>query len=205
MSATWAFDDNPRAGHPLLPGASPAAIRAGLLPEDRQRFDTAYETALVQAKSSLDLTELFRTLEHWRRLALLQSNPVDYQRVVRRTAEALTGQPTPPDEPLAVTRERAGLQACTASTQTTTLSTRSPPCLASRWAPTPSWERSAVEPQSLLQHGADGVEAGSGQPPGLDQVLAVAELLLEPQPPLGLCCPHSPPGLDTSHDRDTDS
>lgn len=109
MSATWAFDESPRAGHPLLPGASPAAIRAGLLPEDRARFDSAYETALGQARDSLDLTDLFRTLEHWRRLALLQSNPADYQRVVRRAAEAQTGQQTPPGEPLNITRERAGL------------------------------------------------------------------------------------------------
>ena len=93
----------------MLPGASPAAIRAGLLPEDRERFDAAYGAALGQARDTLELTELFRTLEHWRRLALLQSNPVDYRRVVRRAAEALTGEEIPPDEPLNVTRERVGL------------------------------------------------------------------------------------------------
>lgn len=109
VSATWAFDETPRAGHPLLPGASPAAIRTGLLPEDRERFDIAYDAALGQARQSLDLTELFRTLEHWRRLALLQSNPADYRRVVRRAAQAMTGQEIPADEPLSVTRTRAGL------------------------------------------------------------------------------------------------
>jgi flavin-binding protein dodecin len=109
MSATWAYDEAPRSGHPLLPGASPAAIRAALLPEDRERFDAAYEEALAQARESLDLTELFKRLEHWRRVALLQSNPTDYRRVVRRTAEVLTGQPVPDDEPLEVTRARAGL------------------------------------------------------------------------------------------------
>jgi len=79
------------------------------LPEDRERFDDAYEQALAQARHSLDLTELFKTLEHWRRLALLQSNPADFRRVVRRAAEALTGEEIPADEPLGVTRARVGL------------------------------------------------------------------------------------------------
>jgi hypothetical protein len=105
----WAYDENPRSGHPLLPGASPAAIRAGLLPADRERFDAAYAEALAQARESLDLTELFRCLEHWRGVALLQSYPADYWQVVRRVAEALTGRPAPDDEPLEVTRARAGL------------------------------------------------------------------------------------------------
>ena len=44
---------------PLLPGASPAAIRDGLLPSDRGRFDEAYEAALLESRRSLDLTDLF--------------------------------------------------------------------------------------------------------------------------------------------------
>ncbi|MGH3794934.1 MAG: DUF6247 family protein [Pseudonocardiaceae bacterium] len=109
MTATWAYDEQPRNGHPLLPGAAPHHIRAALLPEDRVAFDGAYEVALVEARTSLDLTELFKTLEHWRRLALLQSRPGEYRRVVHRAAELLTGTSVPPDEPLAVTRARAGL------------------------------------------------------------------------------------------------
>lgn len=89
------------AGHPLRPGASPQAIRAALLPEDRGDFDAAYEAALAAAKTSLDLTELFSTLEHWRRVAALQADREDYRRVVRRAAELLTGQPVAEDEPLA--------------------------------------------------------------------------------------------------------
>lgn len=109
VTATWAYDEQPRNGHPLLPGAAPHDIRAGLMHEDRAAFDAAYEAALAEARTSLDLTELFKTLEHWRRLALLQSHPAEYQRVVRRAAELLTGEGLPPDEPLAVTRARAGL------------------------------------------------------------------------------------------------
>jgi hypothetical protein len=76
---------------------------------DRIRFDAAYEVALAESRESLDLPGLFRMLEHWRRVAVLQSDPEGYRRVVRRAAEALTGEEIPADEPLEVTRARAGL------------------------------------------------------------------------------------------------
>lgn len=109
MSATYAYDDRPGGGHPLLPGASPAAIRGALLTPDRHAFDAAYNAALAEARQSLDLGELFTTLEHWRRLAVLQSDPDGYRRMVRRAAETLTGEPVPADEALDRTRARAGL------------------------------------------------------------------------------------------------
>lgn len=109
MTATYAYDEQPAVGHPLRPGATPAAIREALLSSDRQRFDVAFEAALAQARRSLDLTELFKTLEHWRRVAVLQSRPGDYRRAVRRAAELLTGAPSPDDEPLEVTRAKAGM------------------------------------------------------------------------------------------------
>lgn len=96
-------------GHPLAPGASPAAIRVALLPADQTLFDAAYDAALGDARSSRDLTGLFRMLEHWRGLAALQSDPDAFRRVVRRAAEALTGRPSPEDEPLDVTRRKAGM------------------------------------------------------------------------------------------------
>lgn len=109
MTATYAYDEQPSSGHPLRPGASPHNIRAALLPEDRATFDTAYERALAEARTSLDLTELFKTLEHWRRTALIQRDPREFRRVVRRAAELLTGEAVPVDEPLAVTRAKAGM------------------------------------------------------------------------------------------------
>lgn len=109
MTATWSYDEQPRSGDPLLPGAAPGAIREALLPEDRAEFDSAYEQALGAARESMDLTELFRRLEHWRRVALLQRDRDGYRSLVRRAAERLTGAPVPEDEPLAETRARAGL------------------------------------------------------------------------------------------------
>ena len=109
MTALWSFDEQPRTGDPLRPGAAPAAIRDALLPEDRAEFDTAYQRALANARDELDLTDLFRCLEHWRRLALLQREPDRFGSIVRRAAERLTGEPVPDDEPLSRTRRRAGL------------------------------------------------------------------------------------------------
>lgn len=85
------------------------AILEALLPEDRAAFDAAYAGALAVARDSLELTELFRCLERWRRLAVLQRDPQRFASVARRAAERLTGEPVPADEPLAQTRRRAGL------------------------------------------------------------------------------------------------
>jgi hypothetical protein len=109
MAATYAYDETPRQGHPLLPGAAPHAIRSNLLPDDRSRFDVEYERALTAARESLDLTDLFKTLEHWRRLAVLQSDPTRFRRIARRAAELRTGEASPDDESLAVTRTKAGM------------------------------------------------------------------------------------------------
>ena len=109
VTALWSFDEQPRTGDPLLPGATPAAIRNALLPEDQAQFDTAYQRALITAREDMDLTELFRCLEHWRRVALLQRDPARFASIVRRAAERLTGEPVPADEPLALTRRHVGL------------------------------------------------------------------------------------------------
>lgn len=109
MSATYAYDERPSSGHPLRRGASPGAIRAALLPVERATFDVAYEAALAESRESLDLTGLFKMLEHWRRVAVLQSDPEGYRRVVRRAAQALTGEEVAADEPLEVTRAKAGM------------------------------------------------------------------------------------------------
>jgi hypothetical protein len=109
MTAQWSFDDRPRSEDPLGQGATPAAIRAALLPGDARAFDEAYAAALAAARETLDLTELFACLEHWRRVALLQRDPSRFASIARRAAERLTGRPVPADEPLAETRRRVGI------------------------------------------------------------------------------------------------
>jgi Family of unknown function (DUF6247) len=109
VSATYAYDEQPAGGNPLRSGASPASIRAALLGGDRAGFDAAYEAALVESRESLDLTGLFKTLERWRRLAVLQRDLEAYRRMVRRVAQTLTGQESPVDEPLEITRSKAGM------------------------------------------------------------------------------------------------
>ncbi len=95
--------------HPLAYGASPSHIRDALLPEDRGAFDAAYAAALDEAREALELTALFETLERWRRIAALQADRDNFRRVARRVAELRTGEPVPEDEPLPVTRAKAGL------------------------------------------------------------------------------------------------
>ncbi|MQA12141.1 MAG: hypothetical protein GEU98_27130 [Pseudonocardiaceae bacterium] len=47
--------------------------------------------------------------KQWRRIAALQADPDNFRRVARRAAELRTGEPSPADEPLSVTRTKAGL------------------------------------------------------------------------------------------------
>jgi hypothetical protein len=50
----------------------PAAIRAGLSPQDRELFDAEYAVALEAARPpAYDITGLLGTLERWRRVVLL--------------------------------------------------------------------------------------------------------------------------------------
>jgi len=108
MAATYSVDDQPAGENDSLqPGASPRAIRAALLAEDRERFDEEYSAALTEARTALDLAGLFRTLEHWRGVATMQADPERFARTARRAAEVLTGRPSPADEPLEVTRAKA--------------------------------------------------------------------------------------------------
>ncbi|MQA26807.1 MAG: hypothetical protein GEU94_15395 [Micromonosporaceae bacterium] len=102
--------DAPRPGaHSLAPGAAPYAIRSALLESDRPAFDAAYAAALETARQRLELTELFDMLEQWRRVAVLHSDRDNFRAVARRTAELVTGDPVPADEPLETTRAKAGL------------------------------------------------------------------------------------------------
>jgi hypothetical protein len=108
VTATPATAPDPEARDALAPGAQPAAIASALLPDDRARFLASYERELSRAQSSLDLTALHDTVEQWRGRAAMQSRPEQYRQGLRRAAELITGQPSPDDEPLEVTRAKAG-------------------------------------------------------------------------------------------------
>ncbi|MEU6152869.1 DUF6247 family protein [Actinosynnema sp. NPDC047251] len=76
---------------------SPEAIRAALLPEQVEEFDTAYDAALVAAKHTLRLDELHRVLRVWRRMAFLAGqDPEAHRRMLATAAEVeRTGHPRP--------------------------------------------------------------------------------------------------------------
>ncbi|MEJ2860635.1 DUF6247 family protein [Actinomycetospora flava] len=109
MAAMYSVEQEPVDRHPLARGASPEAIREALLPEDRVRFDSAFDAALDELRRHRDLTVLFDMLEHWRRIAIVQSDRGRFTALARRVAEQVTGEASPADEPLAVTREKAGI------------------------------------------------------------------------------------------------
>jgi hypothetical protein len=108
MSAA-AHDDQGAPPHPLIRGASPAVVRQWRLPHDAERFVAEYQSALDEARSSLDLEGVLDVVERWRRIAILQTDPPAYRRTVRRAAELATGEPSPEDEQLDVTSAKAGL------------------------------------------------------------------------------------------------
>ena len=105
-TAAARYDPEP---HPLALGASPAVIRQWLLPEDAARFVAAYEAALDDTRASLDLGTVHDVVEHWRGIAILQTDPTAYRRTMRRAAELAMGEPSPDDEPLEITTSKAGL------------------------------------------------------------------------------------------------
>ncbi|MCD2186630.1 DUF6247 family protein [Actinomycetospora soli] len=106
---TTSTSPRPERRGSLARGASPASIRAALLPEDKTVFDAAYEDALERARRDYDLAALHDTLENWRRQAIAQSDPEAFRLMVRRAAAFFSGEPVPSDEPFAVTRAKAGM------------------------------------------------------------------------------------------------
>lgn len=96
------------ATRPPFAGASPAQIRAGLVPEERPRFDHEYRRALESAAETFSLDELDATLKAWRRIAWLCTDPDRYRQMWRRAASTATEQAVPDDEELSATQARLG-------------------------------------------------------------------------------------------------
>lgn len=102
-------DGRRRVPEELLTGASPKTIATYLFDEDRERFRAQYEAALDEARRSYELAGVQRVVEHWRRVAALQSDPDGFREAVRLLAELETGEATPLGEPFTVTRRKAGM------------------------------------------------------------------------------------------------
>src|SRR5581483_4202693 len=73
MTAAAAHPPEPGSGRPPFADASPARVRAALIPEDVVEFDRQWRAVMAAATESLDLSEVHRTLESWRRVAWLTS------------------------------------------------------------------------------------------------------------------------------------
>lgn len=93
---------------PPFTDASPAEIRAALIPEEQPRFDRDYHHALDVAARTFSLDELAAPLESWRHIAWLCNNPDRYRKMWRRAATLYTQERIPEEETLPVTKARLG-------------------------------------------------------------------------------------------------
>lgn len=110
MSAALAGSP-PNPKRPPFADATPAQVRAALIPEEADEFDHQWRTVMATATATLDLTDVLATLESWRRIAWMTTanGPDAHRRMYRRAAAALTGHDIPTDEPLPLTKARLGL------------------------------------------------------------------------------------------------
>jgi hypothetical protein len=100
---------------PPSASVSPAEVRAGLVPEDQAEFDRDWHEACDQAAETYDLAPIHRTVESYRRRALLvsQLGPDGYRKLLAEADRRLrTGERAPGAVPLdqvkALIAERLG-------------------------------------------------------------------------------------------------
>ncbi len=110
---TAAATPEPRRGRngPPFADASPADVRAALIPEEAAEFERDWREVMARAAETLDLTEVLETLESWRLVAQLTAatGAEQHRAMYRRAAVRLTGEDVPVTEPLARTKARLGL------------------------------------------------------------------------------------------------
>lgn len=110
---TVAAASGPRYGRngPSFADASPAEVRAALIPEEAEEFDLQWHAVMAKATETLDLSEVLETLESWRRVArLTAANGAEAHRsMYRRAAGTLTGEDIPADESLPRIKARLDL------------------------------------------------------------------------------------------------
>lgn len=95
---TAAPEVQPEPSGPPFADASPAQVRAALVPEDVVRFDRQWRAAMATATETLDLTAVHELLDSWRRVAWLTaaSGPDGYRRILARAEETLRTREVPP-------------------------------------------------------------------------------------------------------------
>lgn len=84
---------------PPYADASPAEIRAALIPEEQVQFDLQYGRALEAAQTSYSLEQLERVLSAWRRVAAITTarGPDAHRRTLARAKETLDAGDLPRD------------------------------------------------------------------------------------------------------------
>ena len=92
--------------------ASPREVRAALAPEEQPDFDRQWRKALTEAADSLDLTDVHRVLDSWRRRAMITTH-LDhdgYRRMLARAEHILrTGERMPGAVPWSELKAELGL------------------------------------------------------------------------------------------------
>ena len=112
MTAAAAYPDPPPRRRPPFADASPAEVRAALIPEEAAEFDQAWRQVTADvAAGRRDHAAVQRVLDSWRRIAwtTTANGPDSHRRMYRQAAASLTGHEIPADEPLRQTKARLGL------------------------------------------------------------------------------------------------
>ena len=91
--------------------ASPAQVRAALIPEEAAEFEAQWREAMAAATRSLDLTGVYDLLDEWRLVARRTAarGADEHRAMYRRAAAKLTGEEVPPDMPLHQVKALLGL------------------------------------------------------------------------------------------------
>lgn len=79
--------------------ASPREVRAALVPEEQPDFDHQWHKAMAEADETLELADMFRVLDSWRRRAMITTHlgHNGYRRMLARAEERLRTGKAPAD------------------------------------------------------------------------------------------------------------
>lgn len=86
-------------------------MHAALIPEEKAEFEREWRSVMASATETLDMTEVFATLDSWRLVARLTgaAGAEAHRSMYRRAAARLTGKAVPAGEPLSETKAKLGL------------------------------------------------------------------------------------------------